>query len=142
MAVGLLWPVLAEWPLVRHVAALRTYRQLYPLWRSYYEAEPSIALDGATAESPFAAAGLRDIEPRLYRRVIEIRDGMLAVRRYAPSSQRGIPTRWTAPEHLEFRRLQTHLVSASGGRAGVPSVHYLRGSPSDQAEEPREEPEG
>src|ERR687898_173963 len=34
------------------------------------------------------------------------------------------------------------LLPASGGRAGVPSVHCLRGSPSDQAEEPREEPEG
>jgi hypothetical protein len=37
---------------------------------------------------------------------------------------------------------QLILLPASGGRAGVPSVHCLRGSPSDQAEEPREEPEG
>lgn len=93
MAAGLLWPVVAEWPLVRRLAALRTYRQLNLLWRSYYEAEPSIALDGAAAMSPMAAGGLRDIELRLYRRVIEIRDGMLAVRQYAHGRTRELAQR-------------------------------------------------
>jgi hypothetical protein len=88
MATGLLWPAVGEWPLVRRLSALRTYRQLYPLWRSYYEAEPSIALDGSANES-----GLRDIELRLYRRVIEIRDGMLAVRPYANGRTRDLAQR-------------------------------------------------
>jgi len=92
MAAGLLWPMAAEWPPVRRLAALRTHRRLYPLWRSYYEAEPSIALDDA-AQSPSVVAGLRDIELRLYRRIIEIRDGMLAVRPYASGHSRELAQR-------------------------------------------------
>jgi hypothetical protein len=82
--VGLLWSVAARWPLVRHLIAYRTYRRLGPLWQAYVQAEPGIAFD--EADRP----GLRDIELRLYRRVIEIRDGMLAVRPYADASRRQI----------------------------------------------------
>jgi hypothetical protein len=82
--VGLLWSVAVRWPLVRHLIAHRTYRRLGPLWQVYVQAEPGIAFD--EADRP----GLRDIELRLYRRVIEIRDGMLAVRPYADAHSRQI----------------------------------------------------
>lgn len=85
--VGLLWPVAARWPLVRHLTAYRTYRRLHPLWRAYVEAEPGIAFDDT------GKARLRDIEFRLYRRVIEIRDGMLAVRQYAGAHLREVALR-------------------------------------------------
>ncbi len=57
---------------------LRVYRQLYPLWKLLYDATPEIALD--PGQSRFGA--LRDIEYRLVRRVVEIRDGWLALRPY------------------------------------------------------------
>ncbi|GID91022.1 hypothetical protein Adi01nite_04340 [Amorphoplanes digitatis] len=55
------------------VRRLRTYRRLYPLWRLLYEATPEIAFDPGP---------LRDVEFRLVRRVVEIRDGWLALRPY------------------------------------------------------------
>jgi hypothetical protein len=86
VAVGVLWPAAVRWPVVRHLAAHRAHRRLYPLWRAYYEAEPAIALNPHTGET--APRRLRDIELRLYRRVIEIRDGMLAVRPFVTPTSR------------------------------------------------------
>lgn len=67
-------PKLVEW-LTRY----RTYRRLTPLWRALYQASPEIAL------SPPRSAVLDDLDPRdlsfrLHRRVVEIRDGCLALR--------------------------------------------------------------
>jgi hypothetical protein len=87
LVAGLLWPVAVRWPLVRHLLAYWTYRRLHPLWRAYVEAEPAIAFDDPGRPS------LRDIELRLYRRVIEIRDGMLAVRPYAGAHLREVALR-------------------------------------------------
>ena len=59
----------------------RSLRQLYPLWRTLCEAAPEIAL--TPPPSPLAdALNFRDLRFRLYRRVVEIRDGELALRRY------------------------------------------------------------
>jgi hypothetical protein len=85
--VGLLWPGAVRWPLMRHIIAYHAYRRLRPLWRAYVHAEPGIAL----AETGRPA--VRDIELRLYRRVIEIRDGMLAVRPYADARRRELALR-------------------------------------------------
>lgn len=59
-----------------------------PFWLAYYEAEPTIAHDASTGSDQIGQHFLRDIEIRLYRRVIEIRDGMLAVRPFAHPSSR------------------------------------------------------
>ncbi|MER5642255.1 MAB_1171c family putative transporter [Kitasatospora sp. NPDC002227] len=53
----------------------RAYRALYPLWRDLYEASPDIAL-----EPPGAAVS--DLDYRLHRRVVEIRDGWRELRPY------------------------------------------------------------
>lgn len=58
----------------------RTYRRLGPLWRLLHRATPEIALDPAAGRSTLAE--LRDLEYRLVRRVVEIRDGWLALRPY------------------------------------------------------------
>ncbi len=55
------------------------YGRLYPLWKAMYQAMPEIALDPASSSSRWA---VRDLRHRLYRRVIEIRDGRLALSRY------------------------------------------------------------
>jgi hypothetical protein len=53
----------------------RTYRRLYPLWRDLYHVSPWIALHPPTRS-------MTHLNYRLYRRVIEIRDGLLALRCY------------------------------------------------------------
>ncbi|GAA4419381.1 hypothetical protein GCM10023148_18560 [Actinokineospora soli] len=54
----------------------RAHARLRPLWQALHEAEPGIALD------PSGELGLRGVRLRLYRRVIEIRDGLLALQPY------------------------------------------------------------
>jgi uncharacterized protein DUF6545 len=64
----------ADW-----VKQYRSYRRLYPLWAVLYRATPDIALD--PPRSAFAdSMTLRDLDFRLYRRVIEIRDGQRELR--------------------------------------------------------------
>jgi hypothetical protein len=72
--VGAVLPALLAW-LARH----RRYRTLGPLWRALYRADPTIALDPPTVPDLLMLGRVR---LRLYRRVIEIRDGLLALRPY------------------------------------------------------------
>jgi len=59
----------------------RSCRRLYPLWRDICGAVPGIAL--LPPSSPIADIfTIRDLEFRLYRRAVEIRDGQLALRPY------------------------------------------------------------
>lgn len=57
----------------------RAYHRLYPLWNALYRAIPDIALDPPTSALADRLI-LRDIDFRLYRRVIEIRDGQRELR--------------------------------------------------------------
>ncbi|MFC4116603.1 MAB_1171c family putative transporter [Nonomuraea zeae] len=59
----------------------RTYQALRPLWRALYAASPHIALTPATP-ALLDLLTVRDLNLRLYRRVIEIRDGRLALAPY------------------------------------------------------------
>ncbi len=59
----------------RLIGMYRTYRRIEPLWAALREAVPGIALD----PGPGMPGG---VEFALYRRVIEIRDGHLALRPY------------------------------------------------------------
>jgi hypothetical protein len=69
-------PAAARW-----LDRYRMLRMLYPLWTDLYRASPEIAL--APPSSPLAdALSLRDLNVRLYRRVVEIRDGLLTLRPY------------------------------------------------------------
>ena len=90
--VGVLWPRAVHWAGVRHLLAFRAHRRLFPLWQAYYEAEPTIALDAPTADK-VGKPSLHDVEIGLYRRVIEIRDGMLAVRAFAHPRSRELALR-------------------------------------------------
>ncbi|MEU7524152.1 MAB_1171c family putative transporter [Saccharothrix sp. NPDC042600] len=57
----------------------RLHRRLGPLWRALYRAEPAIALDPPRVPDVVV---LRNLRLRVYRRVIEIRDGLLALQPY------------------------------------------------------------
>ncbi|GAA2817240.1 MAB_1171c family putative transporter [Kitasatospora sp. CM 4170] len=63
---------LLEW-----ARSYRSYRALYPLWRDLYESSPDIAL-----EPPRPGASVSDLNYRLHRRVVEIRDGWRELRPY------------------------------------------------------------
>ncbi|SEF94371.1 hypothetical protein SAMN05444920_1011078 [Nonomuraea solani] len=60
----------------KRLACLRAYRRLRPLWSDLHAAMPEIALHRPRTREPLA---ILDIEYRLYRRVIEINDGLLAL---------------------------------------------------------------
>ncbi|MFC4011362.1 MAB_1171c family putative transporter [Nonomuraea purpurea] len=60
----------------KRLGYLRAYRRLHPLWSRLHAAMPEIALHRPRGREPLA---FFDIEYRLYRRVIEISDGMLAL---------------------------------------------------------------
>ncbi len=80
--------------LCRWLDDYRAHWRLYPLWRALYDCNPDIAL--LPASSALAnALTVRQVGFRLYRRVVEIRDGLLALREYLDpqvakaASQRG-----------------------------------------------------
>jgi len=69
-------PALYEWG-----CRYRAYRRLYPLWAVLYRTVPTIALFPPRSALDDAFV-VRDLQFRLYRRVVEIRDGFLALRPY------------------------------------------------------------
>lgn len=74
----------AAYPRAR--AALSAYRSLLalrPLWTAMRDAFPEIILF-SPRRAVIELAGVDDVHLRLYRRVIEIRDGMLALRDFLP----------------------------------------------------------
>jgi hypothetical protein len=70
-------PVAASWR--RHLSVYVAHWKLFPLWSALREVDPGIALDPAPSRLADALR-VRDLEFRLSRRVIEIRDGRLALR--------------------------------------------------------------
>ncbi|GAA3771030.1 hypothetical protein GCM10022225_67710 [Plantactinospora mayteni] len=71
----------------------RTYLRLYPLWHAMYQVMPEIALDPPASRRDDLRM-LRDLDFALYRRVIEIRDGRLALAPYlAPTDETPPPAR-------------------------------------------------
>lgn len=77
---GFLAAVLSGGPLelAHWVSQYWSLRQLYPLWRDLYRGMPQIALNPPPSERADRLT-VRDISFRLYRRVTEIHDGMMAL---------------------------------------------------------------
>jgi len=78
VAVGGGLPAMQHWPVVRQARHYRSLRLLYPLWNGLCEAVPGIALNPVAEWAD--RLDPRDLRIRLYRRVIEIRDGYMALR--------------------------------------------------------------
>ncbi|MFD5410505.1 MAB_1171c family putative transporter [Streptomyces nojiriensis] len=102
----------------------RSYRALYPLWRDLYESSPDIAL-----EPP--GASVSDLDYRLHRRVVEIRDGWRDLRPYIdrtadegrdPAKEASAESRQAFTEAAQIKRaLQaklTHTVPRNNKDAG------------------------
>ncbi|MEU1943957.1 MAB_1171c family putative transporter [Streptomyces sp. NPDC059474] len=83
LAVGLTmpsWgPTASEWH--RRVRNFINYQRLYALWRALTEAYPHLVLEPQNS-APLVRIMPRNISYRLYREVIEIQDGLLALRPY------------------------------------------------------------
>jgi hypothetical protein len=102
----------------------RAYRTLRPLWLDVYRASPGIALTPPESRLRELLA-LRDLEFRLYRRVIEIRDGRLALLPYLDESAADVAARFGRREGLsgddleavvEAARIAAALESKAAGR--------------------------
>jgi hypothetical protein len=86
------------------------HRRLRPLWRDLYRADPAIALD------PPAVADLlvlRDLRLRLYRRVIEIRDGLLALQPYRDAGVAAAARARATGAGLRGQRLEAAVEAAT-----------------------------
>jgi predicted pyridoxine 5'-phosphate oxidase superfamily flavin-nucleotide-binding protein len=133
---GTWWRSLCRGPLGtprRGLLALHQHRALGPLWSALHAELPHIALD--------SSAGLRRpslwrAEFALYRRVIEIRDGCLALRPYVPLDVPG----WAAEaadgsaQHraiLEAATIAAALENKQAGHRPAPAV------PAGPAPQPR-----
>ncbi|GAA0673750.1 hypothetical protein GCM10010193_28180 [Kitasatospora atroaurantiaca] len=92
------------------------YQRLYPLWRALHRANPTIALEPSRS----ALAGLltvRNLEFRLYRRVIEIRDGQLALRSHHDAEAADAARHLCRAAGLSGDRLRATVVAAQIGAA-------------------------
>lgn len=83
VAVGVSWlGVMRRWSTIwKWAESYRAYRDLYPLWSALMSVAPGLALEppAGVFRDWFR---VRDMDIRLYRRVIEIRDGLLHLRPY------------------------------------------------------------
>lgn len=70
--------------LTQWASEYRSLRRLYPLWLALYQATPDIALLPVRSALTDALT-FRDLHFRLYRRVIEIHDGILVLHAYMGS---------------------------------------------------------
>jgi hypothetical protein len=139
MLIGLTipsWGPRVAGPFVRH----RTFRRLGPLWSLVHGATPEISLDAD-------GGGLRDLEYRLVRRIVEIRDGWLALRPYldertAETAQRLALEAGLPPERARAAVHAALLTDAARAksRGEVPArVHEMAASGgNDLAEETAE----
>lgn len=138
IAIGCATPAISR-SRSRLVASVWAYAELGRLWRQLCAVTPSIALvEPDASRSRRAVRLLRDLRLGIYRRVIEIRDGELAVRAYAPPVEReriaeqarrcGLDP--TAPGLVEATELELARRSKSrGGRpVPVPPVRVIGGT--------------
>jgi len=86
---GPMWSAARRW-----VRDYRAYRELFPLWRTLCDSAPEIALEAAGAPG-------RNLRYRLYRRIIEIRDGQLALLPYMDSSVAAVAAEWASAAGLD-----------------------------------------
>ncbi|HEX5201312.1 MAG TPA: MAB_1171c family putative transporter [Actinoplanes sp.] len=99
-------------------SVLGTYRDLLvlrPLWTAMRDAFPEVILF-TPRRAVIEMAGVDDVHLRLYRRVIEIRDGMLALRPYLPGVEHETPEAEAAAIAEALRRRAAGVAPAADQR--------------------------
>lgn len=96
--------VLPTWTVVRELIAIhRSMRALAPLWHTMRTTFPQVILY-VSERLPSADGLLATARLRLYRRLIEIRDGMLELRQYAPPATPGEALEYLAAQGIHGRQ--------------------------------------
>jgi hypothetical protein len=90
----------------------RAYRRLYPLWATLADAAPQIVLT-PPASRWVDVVDPRNLDFRLYRRVVEIRDGYLALRPYRDRDTVAAARELGAAAGLRDRQLQAVVEAAA-----------------------------
>ena len=88
------------------LAHRRYHRQLEPLWAAMHRAFPQLALGRVPATSWRGRLGWESTHYRFYRRVVEIRDGLVLLGPYLDTAPAGHPpeeVRWAALIHDALR---------------------------------------
>ncbi|AVT40273.1 MAB_1171c family putative transporter [Plantactinospora sp. BB1] len=129
---------------VQRLGRARTYLRLYPLWHAMYQAMPEIALDPPTSRRADLRM-LRDLDFALYRRVIEIRDGRLALAPYlaptdgTPPEGRGGRTAAANREAIRIRdalaRLRTATLEQQAAQPAAAAGRGTRPGPAGQPDD-------
>ncbi|MDI6099282.1 hypothetical protein QLQ12_11830 [Actinoplanes sp. NEAU-A12] len=102
-----------------------TYLRLYPLWLLLYRTVPDIAMD--PPPSRWAdMLGLRDLDFRLTRRLIEIADGQLALTRFASTPPPAVIDEITATHRLPADAVRHALILREAAR------QYRKSETSDE----------
>ncbi|RSN04856.1 hypothetical protein DMB42_29100 [Nonomuraea sp. WAC 01424] len=101
------WPARLRW-----FRDFRLHLRLRPLWRALYRASPDIAL---LAPAPFLTelVTFRDLDLRLYRRFVEIRDGRIALEPYLDARVTDAARREGARSGLRGQRLEAFAEAAA-----------------------------
>jgi hypothetical protein len=107
------------------IVTYRNLQRLYRLWELMYRADAGFALDppGSRLVDAFR---VRDLDLRLYRRVIEIRDGYLALAPYLPPD---VPAR---PDDEQSEVLAL-LAAVANKREGRIAYTHPRSKPASSA---------
>lgn len=107
--------------LTRRRRVAEDYAALEPLWRDLRGAAPGIAITSPGGADAVATDGGGSLDYRLYRRIIEIRDGLLAISAYFPPSGGGSDPDGAATPDRVARDIRDALgLLRSGDGAGPP----------------------
>lgn len=136
VAAGCVLPAAPHCPVIRRVVLYWSLRRLYPLWDSLCQAVPGIALDPVPAWAD--RLNPRDLRMRLYRRVIEIRDGYLAL---GPVDAPGLEDTVRAASGRTHLRPAEHAMIVAATRLELARRAALRGESPGVAADPEAYPE-
>ncbi|MDJ0344114.1 hypothetical protein QMK19_35955 [Streptomyces sp. H10-C2] len=122
--------------IVANARQYRALRRLYPMWFALYQAVPGIALFPRRSSRPPVFVG--DLEIRLYRLVIEIRDGQRALRPYVDANELESVTLSAQAVGLDGEELRA-AVEASAITLGI-QAHVQGAESADPVQEVNDGP--
>jgi hypothetical protein len=96
---------------------LRAYQRLYCLWAALYAVDPRIALDPPPSRRA-DLLNLRDLDFRLYRRFIEIQDGLLVLQPHMDGTVAAIARSRAERRGLPANRVEAHEFGSDERNAG------------------------